>query len=102
MAKRAKKRVSKSVAKTAKTSPAKSGSTKGNTMGLAIVALILNILILPGLGTLIAGKIRTGVWQLVLAIVGFILSFILIGIPILIAAWIWGLVTGIMLIKEAK
>lgn len=95
----AKKAVNKTAKKVAKaTSPRK----KGMTMGLAIVALILNILIIPGLGTLVAGRIRSGVWQIVLAVVGFILSFVLIGIPILIAAWIWGLVSGVRFIQEAE
>ena len=84
--------------------------------GMAIIALLLNILLLPGLGTLIAGRITTGIIQIVLLVtswililVGFILSTILIGIPILIlgcllslAVWIWSLVTGIQLIKEAQ
>jgi TM2 domain-containing membrane protein YozV len=75
---------------------------KGVSQGIAIVALLLNILIIPGLGSLIAGRTKAGVWQVVLAVVGAILSLILIGIPILIAAWIWGLVTGIQLIQESS
>lgn len=85
------KKSSKSVAKSSK-----------KNLGLAIVSLILNILIFPGLGTLVAGKTKTGVWQVVLAVVGAILSFVLIGIPIFVAAWIWGLITGIKLIQEAN
>lgn len=77
-------------------------SKKKGKLGLAIVALILNILILPGLGSLIAGKTQAGIWQLVLAILGFVLSFILIGIPLLIVAYIWGIVTGVRLIQEAS
>lgn len=69
--------------------------------GLAIASLILNILILPGLGSLIGGKKKEGIWQLVLALVGIPLSLVLIGIPMIIAAWIWGLVTGIQMIKES-
>ncbi len=68
---------------------------------LAIVCLILNIIILPGLGTLIGGKRREGIWQLVLFIVGIPLSLILIGIPMIIGAWIWGIVSGVELIKES-
>ncbi|MBU0977374.1 MAG: hypothetical protein KKD18_03080 [Nanoarchaeota archaeon] len=101
----AKKKVRKAASKTAVKKvhnavqiPAK----KKMTMGLAIVSLILNILIIPGLGTLVAGRMRSGVWQLLLAVVGFILSFVLIGIPILIAAWIWGLVSGVRFIQEAE
>jgi len=105
--KKVKKRTTKKVVKkkaVARKAPAKKVSSGGkrNSLALAIVALILNILIIPGLGSLIGGRTRAGVWQLVLAVVGFILSFILIGVPILIAAWIWGIVTGIRLIQEAQ
>jgi len=74
------------------------------TMG--IVGLILNIIILPGLGTLVSGRkeYRTaGVWQLVMSVVGYVLIFTLIGAiiggPLLLAAWIWGLIIGIKLVK---
>jgi hypothetical protein len=82
---------------------AKSSSrTKRPTQGLAIAALILNIIIFPGLGTLIGGKTKTGIWQLVLAIISLPLMLVIIGFPLFIGVWIWGLVTGIQLIKEAK
>ena len=74
---------------------------RGSSQGLAIAALLLNILIIPGLGSIIGGRTGTGVKQLVLAIIGAIFTFVFIGIPILIAAWIWGIVTGIQLIKES-
>ena len=95
-------RPAKSVKKASAKRVVKKVSRTGKSMGLAVVALILNILILPGLGSLIGGKIKAGVWQLVLAIVGAILSIFLIGIPLLLAAWIWGIVTGVRLIQEAK
>jgi len=48
----------------------------------------------------------SGVTQLVLSIVSWMLIFTLIGaiigIPLIIGMWIWGLVTGIQLIKEAE
>ena len=81
---------------------------------LAIVCLILNIIILPGLGSLIGGKIKQGIWQLSLFIGGFAIGIFLtltivgavIGIPLMIIlpviAWIWGIITGVELIKEAK
>lgn len=80
----------------------RTASRKKKSMGMAVIALLLNILILPGLGTLIGGKTRTGIWQLVIAVIGIILSIIVIGIPILIAAWIWGIVTGVQMIQEAQ
>ena len=84
--------------------------------GMAVIALLLNILLLPGLGTLIAGRITTGIIQVVLLFLSWILIVVgvlflafLIGIPILIigcllslSVWIWSLITGIQLIKEAQ
>jgi len=88
--------------KTAKKKLKAQSSRKKKGLALPIVALILNILILPGLGSIIGGKTKAGIWQLILAVIGIILSGILIGIPILIAAWVWGIVTGIRLIQEAR
>ena len=72
---------------------------------LAIVGLILNILVLPGLGTIIAGRTKPGVIQLVLSIVGLGLTLTIIGaiigIPLIIAMWIWALVSGIKIVQEA-
>jgi len=79
-----------------------SSRKKRPSQGIAIAALILNILIFPGLGTLVGGRTKTGLWQLILAIISLPLMFILIGIPLFIGVWIWGLVTGIQLIKEVK
>lgn len=80
---------------------------------LQIIGLIVNILILPGLGSIIGGRIKTGIWQIVLIVVaillclvGIPLSLILIGIPLIVlgcllgfAVWIWGIVTGIQMIQ---
>ena len=66
---------------------------------MAIVGLILNIVILPGLGSLIGGEKKAGIWQLVLFIVGIPLSIVLIGIPMIMAAWIWGIVTGVKMVQ---
>jgi TM2 domain-containing membrane protein YozV len=93
-----KKKTSRARPKTAK----KTASRKGASMSMAIIALLLNVLILPGLGSLIGGKTKVGIWQLIIAIIGIILSIIIIGIPILIAAWIWGIVTGVQMIQEAR
>jgi len=81
---------------------------------LAIVCLILNIILMPGLGTIIGGKTREGVWQLILLFGGIFLGLYLtiniigaiIGIPLLfggpVAAWIWGIITGVEIIQESK
>jgi TM2 domain-containing membrane protein YozV len=68
---------------------------------LAIAGLIVNLFI-PGLGSIIGKKKREGIVQLIIFIVGVILSPILIGIPVVIAMWIWALVTSIQMVIEAE
>jgi TM2 domain-containing membrane protein YozV len=46
----------------------------------------------PGVGSMINGSVGTGVAILLLYILGVGLSFFLIGIPLAIGVWIWGLV----------
>ena len=84
------------------------------TETLAIASLIINILILPGLGTIVGGRTREGVTQIILLFgsifVGFIFTLTIIGaiigIPLMflgpLSAWIWGIVSGIQLIKESE
>jgi TM2 domain-containing membrane protein YozV len=57
------------------------------------VGVILSIFI-PGLGTIVNGDTGRGAIILGLYIFGWILTIILIGFPILIGAWVWGLVDG--------
>lgn len=49
---------------------------------------------MPGLGTMVNGSVGRGLLILALYAVGWVLSFFLIGIPLLLGAWIWGLVDG--------
>jgi len=60
------------------------------------VAIIVN-LFFPGVGTMIIGKVGTGVMQIILGLVGAFLTFTgilsIIGIPLVIVAVIWSLVT---------
>jgi TM2 domain-containing membrane protein YozV len=69
--------------------------------GTAVTALVLNIII-PGSGSLIAGRTSMGVVQLVLWVVSFPLCLVLIGFPMLLAVWIWSLVSGIQILEESK
>lgn len=69
--------------------------------GTAVTALVLNIII-PGSGSLIAGRTSQGVIQLVMWVVSFPLMFVLIGFPMLLAVWIWSLVSGIQILEESK
>lgn len=71
------------------------------TTGEGIGALILN-LILPGLGTVIWGPRKNGIWQLVLTVVGWVTMIFLVGFIIYAAGWIWALVDSIKILKTAK
>jgi TM2 domain-containing membrane protein YozV len=55
------------------------------------LSVLLSVFI-PGLGSMINDHVGTGVTILVLNFVGIVLSLVLIGIPLAIATWIWGLV----------
>ncbi len=69
--------------------------------GTAVAALVLNIII-PGSGSLVAGRTSTGVAQLVLWLVSFPLCIVLVGFPMLFAVWIWSLVSGIQILDESR
>lgn len=60
-------------------------------------AIILNFFF-PGVGSLIIGQVGQGITQLIMYILGVFFTFTLIGaflgIPMMLAAWIWGLVTA--------
>jgi TM2 domain-containing membrane protein YozV len=57
------------------------------------VGALLSVFI-PGLGSMVNGNVGIGVTILILNIVGWFLAFALIGIPIVIGTWIWGLIDG--------
>ena len=72
------------------------------TESMAALCLILNVVILPGLGTLIAGRTNEGALQLVLFLVGIPLSLVIVGIPLMIAMWVWALVSGIDIMNKRR
>lgn len=49
---------------------------------------------IPGLGSIINGDVGRGVGILIGYVVGVLLSVILIGIPVALGLWIWGMVDG--------
>jgi TM2 domain-containing membrane protein YozV len=55
------------------------------------VSVLLSVFI-PGLGSMVNDNAGVGVAILILNIVGLVLSLVLIGIPLAIGTWIWGLV----------
>ena len=75
-----------------------------NAFANSVIGLIFNLQILPGLGSLIGGKKKEGIIQAIAAIVSVLLmlkdSTLTIGIILMIAAWLWGLMTGITMVRE--
>lgn len=55
------------------------------------VGVLLSFFV-PGLGSMVSGNVGIGVTILVLNIVGWVLFIALIGIPIALGTWIWGMV----------
>lgn len=54
-------------------------------------SVLLSIFI-PGLGSMVNENAGVGVTILILNIIGWILAIVLIGIPLVLGSWIWGLV----------
>jgi hypothetical protein len=93
----------------------------------ALSCLAANLLVLPGLGTLVAGR-RSGLAQTALALIGFALTLLwltyfvmtwirerafpfaggphllwgFLGVVVFGAAWLWSLVTGLAMVKEIR
>lgn len=85
------------------------------TEGLGIAGLIINILIPPaGIGSIVCGRLRDGLMQIVMSLIGYILiivglllSIFLVGIPILILgiilvffAWLWAIFTSALVLSN--
>jgi TM2 domain-containing membrane protein YozV len=68
----------------------------------AIVGLVLNLLVWPGVGTIVGGETRKGTWQIILFFISIPLCFVIIGIPLLIGVWIWAFVSSIHQITKSE
>jgi hypothetical protein len=85
--------------------------------GMAVAALLINVFLIPGLGTVLAGKQPQGGYQigfllagvvvmvlgaaLATLAVGLAVILILLGILGIVVAWIWSIVSGFQLIATA-
>jgi TM2 domain-containing membrane protein YozV len=68
-----------------------------------IVAGLLQIFLgYLGIGRFYTGHTAIAVAQLALTVVGFATSWLLIGLPMMLAASIWGLVDGIMMLTQPQ
>lgn len=98
------------------------------TFASARNAALVNLLVTPGMGTLMVNKITLGIAQLVLAFVGFGFMLVwfgaimwqyygqisgnvtvhavgwigLVGAILFVASWLWSLVTSIGILREAR
>ena len=79
-------------------------STKKISQGTAIAAFVLNVVV-PGIGTLLSGRVVEGIWQLLLLLAGVLLLQTVvgwyIGVAFLVAVWIWSIVRGVKILNEA-
>ncbi len=67
----------------------------------ATAALFINALICPGMGSMVGGRNAVGVAQMSLFMIGLPLAVLNIGLPLLAAAWAWGILSGAKLMTEA-
>lgn len=62
------------------------------------LGIVANIFF-PGVGSIIIGKFGQGIVQIILYILGIIFSMtmvgVIIGLPLCIGVWIWGVVTAV-------
>ena len=57
------------------------------------VGVLLSFFI-PGLGSIVNGSVGLGLVILAADFVSWLLVFVLIGIPLVFAVWIWGMIDG--------
>ncbi len=70
--------------------------------GRATAALFINALVCPGMGSMVGGRNAVGVAQMSLFMVGLPLAVVNVGLPLLAAAWAWGIFSGAKLVNEAS
>lgn len=68
---------------------------------LATAALVLNLFVLPGLGTIMAGRDKEGYWQLGLFVLAVVLTImgLIFALPVV---WLWVLFKSVEMVKQAK
>lgn len=76
--------------------------TGGLSMNMAIAGLLINLIVLPGLGTIVGGQKKQGYWQVALFLVAVALAVSGINFFVVLGVWIWVLVTSIEIINQAR
>ncbi len=89
------------------------------SMAVAVIALLINILLIPGLGTIVGGRMKQGLVQLLLLwlggiIVTFLGFFLVIASPMaglvvamlgsimVLSGWVWAIVSGVLIVRDAS
>lgn len=82
----------------------KNKEARKKEFALSIVGLVLNLQVLPGLGSVIGGRRNEGIWQILLSVVAVALmmneSLLLFGVIVMIVTWVWALMTGVKMVME--
>ena len=68
----------------------------------AILGLVLNIIVLPGVGSVLAQQKKIGIIQICLSILSFPLMYYYVGFITFSLVWIWGIITGIQVINSVN
>ena len=94
-------------------------------MVLAVAALLINAFLLPGLGTILGGRTRQGLLQLIMLVGGlmlgiaatilaipaffvsqilglFLVFLVMVGAVMMIIGWAWAVISGALLIRKAN
>lgn len=66
------------------------------TPTIKIIAILLAIFCpISGISTILIGRIKLGIWQIVLSVIGWILTVAFVGWILLVGIWIWALVLAV-------
>ncbi|MCH8519799.1 MAG: hypothetical protein LAT82_03520 [Nanoarchaeota archaeon] len=68
----------------------------------AILGLVLNIVVLPGIGSILAQQRNIGIIQIFVSLISFPLMYYYIGFITFSMVWIWGIITGVQIINSVN
>jgi hypothetical protein len=77
-------------------------SSPAPSESVALTGLVINAVVLPGVGSIIAGRPVLGLMQLGLFIASVPLCFLFVGFPLLAVAWVWAVASGYAALRDAQ
>ncbi len=77
---------------------------KRNSQTFAIVTLLLNVFIPLGIGSILGGRVKEGIAQVAVMILGLLLSgyYLVLAVPLIVISWIWQVITGILMVQASE